>query len=75
MSLMSGLADHVEDAESREPNVEVVGFRAGEYLLGCIVMITEKRARRLAEWRPLSTFADPEKDVEKPLRIEMYFIK
>jgi len=56
MRLMSRLADPVENVESQESDVRVVGPRVEESLLGCTIITPEKRARRLAEWGPMSRF-------------------
>jgi len=53
---VSGLADLAEGAESEEPDVEVVGSRVGECVFGCTITTPEKRARKLAEWGPMSRF-------------------
>ena len=52
--LVSRLADPVEDVESWESGVQVIGSRIGESLLRCTIMTSERKAHRLAEWEPMS---------------------
>ena len=51
MGLVSKWMDHVENVESREPDVGAVRSRVRESLLGCSVMDREKRACRLMNER------------------------
>jgi len=50
------LVGHVENVESWEPDVGVVGSRVGESLLRYSVMTREKRACRVAELGQMSRF-------------------